>query len=50
MTTEAKVGTFVLASLLILTSTVGYLANAQFRGGKLPYRTYLKYAGGLDSG
>ncbi len=50
MTTEAKVGTFVLASLLILTSTVGYLANAQFRGGKLPYRTYLKYAGGLEAG
>ena len=34
MTTEAKVGAFVLASLLILTSTVVYLANAQFRGGK----------------
>ena len=50
MTTEAKVGTFVLASLLILTSTVAYLANAQFRGGKVPYRTYLHYAGGLEAG
>lgn len=50
MTTEAKVGTFVLASLAILTSTVVYLANAQFRGGKVPYRTYLHYAGGLEPG
>lgn len=50
MTTEAKVGAFVLASLLILTSTVLYLANAQFRGGKVPYRTYLRYAGGLEAG
>jgi phospholipid/cholesterol/gamma-HCH transport system substrate-binding protein len=50
LTTEAKVGAFVLASLLILTSTVVYLANAQFRGGKIPYRTYLRYAGGLEAG
>ena len=50
MTTEAKVGAFVLASLLILTSTVVYLANAQFRGGKVPYQTYLRYAGGLEAG
>jgi phospholipid/cholesterol/gamma-HCH transport system substrate-binding protein len=50
VTTEAKVGAFVLASLLILTSTVLYLANAQFRGGKVPYRTYLRYAGGLEAG
>jgi phospholipid/cholesterol/gamma-HCH transport system substrate-binding protein len=50
LTTEAKVGAFVLASLLILTSTVVYLANAQFRGGKVPYRTYLHYAGGLEAG
>lgn len=50
MTTEAKVGAFVLASLLILTSTVVYLANAQFRGGNVPYRAYLHYAGGLEAG
>jgi phospholipid/cholesterol/gamma-HCH transport system substrate-binding protein len=50
LTTEAKVGAFVLAALLILTSTVVYLANAQFRGGKVPYRTYLHYAGGLEAG
>ena len=50
MTTEAKVGSFVLASLLILTSTVVYLANTHFRGGEVPYRTYLHYAGGLEAG
>jgi phospholipid/cholesterol/gamma-HCH transport system substrate-binding protein len=50
LTTEAKVGAFVLASLLILTSTIVYLADAQFRGGKVPYRTYLRYAGGLEAG
>jgi phospholipid/cholesterol/gamma-HCH transport system substrate-binding protein len=50
LTTEAKVGAFVMASVLILTSTVVYLANAQFRGGKVPYRTYLRYAGGLEAG
>ncbi len=50
MTTETKVGTFVLASFVILTATVGYLANAQFRSGGVPYRTYLHYAGGLESG
>jgi phospholipid/cholesterol/gamma-HCH transport system substrate-binding protein len=50
VTTEAKVGAFVLASLLILTSTVVYLANAQFRGSEVPYRTYLHYAGGLEAG
>jgi phospholipid/cholesterol/gamma-HCH transport system substrate-binding protein len=33
-----------------LTSTVVYLANAQFRGGKVPYQTYLRYAGGLEAG
>ncbi len=50
MTTEAKVGVFVLGSLLILTATIVYLANAQVSGGNIPYRTYLKYAGGLDAG
>jgi ABC-type transporter Mla subunit MlaD len=50
LTTEAKVGAFVLACFLILISVVFYLANAQFRGGKVLYRTYLHYAGGLEAG
>ena len=50
MTTEAKVGAFVLACLAVLALTLVYLLNAQFRGGGLPYRTYLRYAGGLQPG
>jgi len=50
VTTEAKVGAFVLASLIILTATTLYLANAQFSGSNVSYRTYLKYAGGLEAG
>lgn len=50
MTTEAKVGAFVLGCFAILTFTVVYLLNAQFSGDTVPYRTYLRYAGGLESG
>jgi ABC-type transporter Mla subunit MlaD len=50
VTTEAKVGSFVLGCFAILAITVIYLMNAQFGGGTVPYRTYLKYAGGLEPG
>ena len=50
MTTEAKVGAFVLACFAILAFTVVYLVNAQFGRNDLPYRTYLRYAGGLEPG
>ena len=50
MTTEAKVGAFVLGCFSILAFTIIYLVNAQFSGGNLPYRTYLRYAGGLEPG
>jgi len=50
MTTEAKVGAFVLGCFSILAFTVVYLINAQFAGGTVPYRTYLRYAGGLEPG
>jgi len=50
VTTEAKVGAFVLGCFAILTFTVVYLLNAQFSGDTVPYRTYLRYAGGLESG
>ncbi len=50
MTTEAKVGAFVLASFSILAFTIIYLMHAQFGGDTLPYRTYLRYAGGLEPG
>ena len=50
MTTEAKVGAFVLACLAVLVSTLMYLFNAHFHGDGVPYRTYLQYAGGLEPG
>jgi phospholipid/cholesterol/gamma-HCH transport system substrate-binding protein len=50
VTTEAKVGAFVLGSFAILAFTVVYLLNAQFSGHTVPYRTYLRYAGGLEPG
>jgi ABC-type transporter Mla subunit MlaD len=50
MTTEAKVGAFVLGCLAILAFTIIYLLNAQMSGANVPYRTYLRYAGGLEPG
>jgi len=50
MSTEAKVGAFVLGCFAVLTFTVIYLLNAQFSGETVPYRTYLRYAGGLEPG
>ena len=50
MTTEAKVGAFVIGCCAILAFTVIYLVNAQFSGDTVPYRTYLRYAGGLEPG
>jgi phospholipid/cholesterol/gamma-HCH transport system substrate-binding protein len=50
VTTEAKVGAFVLGCFAILAFTALYLVNAQFSGDTVPYRTYLRYAGGLEPG
>jgi len=50
MTTESKVGAFVLGCFSILAFTLIYLINAQFSGDTVPYRTYLRYAGGLEPG
>lgn len=50
MSKEAKVGVFVLGSFAVLAFTVIYLLQAQFGGGTVPYRTYLRYAGGLEPG
>jgi phospholipid/cholesterol/gamma-HCH transport system substrate-binding protein len=48
--TEAKVGAFVVICAAILCGTVYSVGNAQFRGAHVPYRTYLRYAGGLEPG
>jgi phospholipid/cholesterol/gamma-HCH transport system substrate-binding protein len=50
VTTEAKVGAFVLGCFSVLAFTVIYLINAQFGGHTVPYRAYLRYAGGLEPG
>ena len=50
MTTEAKVGAFVLGCFAVLAFTVIYLLNAQYSGGTVQYHTYLRYAGGLEPG
>ena len=50
MTTEAKVGAFVLGCAAILALTIVHLVNAQLNGHTVPYRTYLRYAGGIEPG
>jgi len=50
MNTEAKVGAFVLVCAGILLATVYRVSSAQIRGARTPYRTYLRYAGGLEPG
>jgi ABC-type transporter Mla subunit MlaD len=50
VTTEAKVGAFVLGCFSILAFALIYLINAQFSGDVVAYRTYLRYAGGLEPG
>jgi phospholipid/cholesterol/gamma-HCH transport system substrate-binding protein len=50
MNTEARVGAFVVICAAILCATVYLVGNVQFRGARVPYRTYLRYAGGLEPG
>jgi phospholipid/cholesterol/gamma-HCH transport system substrate-binding protein len=50
MSVEAKVGTFVVACLILLSATIYYVGNHQFGSHFTPYRTYLRYAGGVASG
>ena len=48
--TEAKVGALVVLSAVILCITFYFVGNAQFGRTRTPYRTYLRYAGGLAPG
>jgi len=50
MTTEAKVGAFVVTSLLVLASTTYFVHTTQTVRGQVPYTTHLRYAGGLAPG
>ena len=50
MNTEAKVGTFVIVSSILLGVTVYYVGNEQWGHHLTPYKTYLRYAGGMAPG
>src|ERR1700724_1523693 len=50
MNTETKVGTFVIACLLLLGVTVYYVGNEEGGRHLTPYKTYLRYAGGVAAG
>jgi phospholipid/cholesterol/gamma-HCH transport system substrate-binding protein len=50
MSTEAKVGLFVILSAALCVGTVYYVGNEQWGRHVIPYRTYLRYAGGVEPG
>ena len=50
MSTESKVGAFVLGSVAVLAFAIIRLLGAQLSGHVVPYHTYLQYAGGLEPG
>ena len=50
MTTETRVGAFVIASVLVLGSATYFVHTTQTGGGQVAYKTRLRYAGGLTSG
>jgi len=50
MSTEAKVGAFVIVSLLVLGATVYFVQTTQNVKGQVELKTYLRYAGGLAPG
>lgn len=50
MRTEAKVGTFVIICLALLGVTIYFVGNAQWGHHFTPYKTYLRYAGGVAPG
>ena len=50
MKTEAKVGAFVLVCLAILMISVYRISTATIRGAHVSYKTYFRYAGGLQPG
>ena len=50
MTTEAKVGVFVIASVLVLASATYFVQSTQTVRGQVTYNTHLRNAGGLAPG
>jgi phospholipid/cholesterol/gamma-HCH transport system substrate-binding protein len=50
MSTEAKVGLFVVLAAVLFIGTVYFVGNDQWGRHVIPYRTYLRYAGGVEPG
>src|SRR4029453_18076868 len=50
MSLEARVGAFVIVSLLVLGATVYSVRTTQDVRGQVVYTTYLRHAGGIASG
>lgn len=50
MSSEAKVGLFVIVALTIFVVTFLSVANIQLTGEKASFKTYFAYIGGLDEG
>ncbi len=50
MSAQAKVGLFVILSAVLLIGTIYYVGNEQWGRHIVPYRTYLRYAGGVEPG
>jgi phospholipid/cholesterol/gamma-HCH transport system substrate-binding protein len=50
MSTEAKVGVFVIVSMLILGLSVYWVTHTQTVKGQVVFKTYFRYAGGLAPG
>ncbi len=49
MTTETKVGVFVVTALVLLAVTIYGVHATQTVRGQVPFKTYLRDAGGLDA-
>jgi len=47
---EAKVGAFVIICVAILGATIYYVSNARFNGARVPFKTYLRNAEGMEPG
>jgi len=50
MSSEAKVGLFVIISGAILAAALAGIANMQLRGGVVRYKAYFTFAGGVEKG
>lgn len=50
MSLEAKVGAFVISGLLLLATTIYYVGSGHLGKHFTPYKTYLRYAGGVAPG